>query len=869
MKKSLVVFLCKLALASLVLLAGISCKPVVDPIVDPVVSGRKEVLKKLGLPVDESAPTNANGIPVTGDENPLGKKISKFFIQNELFLAGANIAASGSVPALGRYSVVESDKDGTLTEIAKFSEADSAAWLLLPKKSVAADINRDGKDEIVTAVFNGPAKTIQFKYTDASGAMQTKLLEAQTFMTDFGASPRTANNSWFTDEIFMRDFESADFNNDGNPEFVLSCFKQVLILDTAFTVIGSFEVEDNEAKAPYVRIAAGDLNGDEYADLVLVNGRSVRVDINNVNSNYSKPSKYFIFAGGPAGLGIPVGAANLTNYAKLSGVLSGESTTYCSGEVALADYNGDGLNELVFAGIKADSGFDYDYYAAFDAGWARLTRGISILDPFNETSKAWIMTYPVKDLSLGELRAYSYNSLYPRNLYVPRIAVGRFDGGKKDMFLVIDKIYKINDSKELVPWDNQPYSSSGSFFNGMLYDQAVAGDITGDGAADLIYFTYDQMPYYTAGGPEDKGMNRINSLVIWGKDSGGAYKALQTIPVTSSNEYPSLALANVDDDSLVVEYDHFTQSYSDPKILTVLASPPYNAAMDISNSSTSYSLSTGTTVSNSGRLGFYVGGSLGVTGSWDAVLGGATGASWGFDVRATTQADFSWGWGFEEATEDSKTYTVNAGSDQVIFSGFPIDTYVYKILSAPAAYIAENGLFVTINIPRKPEAASMELSAYNAIVEEKYRIPATLINHTLGNPYTYYSAAQKAALQTEGAGKGGYMFSNSTMPVAQGSAATGLSTSKTATKFDSFDFDLSIGVVAQFTLTYAVFSIEGGMTGGYSYEHSAGTGTTVEGVVGCIADAKVWGENKFNWGLMMVPKTFGDQKFSFVTYWVE
>jgi len=68
----------------------------------------------------------------------------------------------------------------------------------------------------------------------------------------------------------------------------------VLILDHNLDVIGSFQVEETTPDNRMVRVEAGDLNGDEYADLVVVNGRFV-----------GGSGVFYIFKGGPGGLGIP------------------------------------------------------------------------------------------------------------------------------------------------------------------------------------------------------------------------------------------------------------------------------------------------------------------------------------------------------------------------------------------------------------------------------------------------------------------------------------------------------------------------------------------------------------------------------------
>ena len=231
----------------------------------------------------------------------------------------------------------------------------------------------------------------------------------------------------------------------------------MLILDHNFSIIGSFKI-DNMGSNPIVRIAAGDLNGDNYADLVVVYGK-------NFNDT-DKLCRYFIFQGGADGLGIGLKEASPSAIAVASDIVQGETgSQFCSGEVAIADYNGDGLNEIVFAGVSNTDGNLSD---TNDWGGAYLHPYALVWDPYNETQEVWRRSFPkTATYDFGRV-TNSNHSCHPLNFYAPRIAVGRFDGGKKDMFLVGDVILTVNDSGELVRADNQPFGShNGDSFQNM------------------------------------------------------------------------------------------------------------------------------------------------------------------------------------------------------------------------------------------------------------------------------------------------------------------------------------------------------------------------------------------------------------------
>jgi hypothetical protein len=402
----------------------------------------------------------------------------------------------------------------------------------------------------------------------------------------------------------------------------------------------------------------------------------------------------------------------------------------------------------------------------------------------------------------------------------------------------------------------------------MIYDLAVAGDVTGDGCADLVYIHFNSTPGWLGGIYSQPRLNHADKMAVWGKNSSGTFAELHAYSLDSSNQFPTLALADVDGDSLTLAYDRREVSFASPKIIAVLCSPPYYPdMMDIDDSGTDYTLSSEEEYSNSGNFGFYVGGKAGGGASWNGV---ASGAQWSFNVLATLETSFSWSWGTAASKGTDITYSVDAGYDQVLFAGIPIDIYVYKILAAPSDVIAKNGQYFTVSIPKNVSTASLELSEYNSRVGDADKIPATIMNHKIGQPYSYYSKAEKQGLEAQAtADSQTWLFSNGTAAVTQGHGTSAIATHGTVVSTNAFDFSMNLGVETNVTLGYFQFSIEGGISGGYSYEHSVGNTTEVSGTVGCIPSASDWNAKRFNWGLMMIPKTFGNQAFSFVTYWVE
>lgn len=803
----------------------------------------REILAGLGLKLDESAAKTGKGEAVSGDMNPLGPKVKRFFARYELSQVGATVAGH-------RYDLFDRGNNGDLSRMAAYSPAETgseAGWLDKPKKSAAGDIDGDGRDEILTAAFDGPNKTISLKCASPDGTLRSVNLTNQAYMDDFGA------RTWLFDDFFMRDLTAGDFDNDGRAEFALSCMDKVLILESDLSVAGSFTLPDMGSN-PIVRVEAGDLNGDDCADLVVVYGK-----------NYNDPNKlckYMIFKGGAGGLGI--GVEDTSPLPAAGDTVQGQSgIQFCSGEVAIADYNGDGLNELVFAGLRWDDGRVEDSWAG---GGAYMHLYALVWDPFDEAQGSWRRTFPkTAEHDFGRQDNDS-TCVHPLNFYVPAVAAGDFDGDGKDGFLVGDRLFEVNASGEIKMAADQPFNGHDpDYFHGLIYDLAVAGDVTGDGRDDLVYMTHDVTPGWLGTGWSRPRQNRVNKLAVWGRNSSAVFGELHAYSLDSSDQHPTLALADADGDSLTVEYERHELAFSKPKILAVLASPPYwPEIMDLGNSATSYSTSTQAETTNQGHMGFYVGGSIGVGYEWNDAFGSGAGAE--LNIKATAESDFSWSWGTTTGYGTECTYSVNAGYDQVLFTGMPIDVYIYKVLAGPKAFVDANGPALTVSVPRQPRTSSLELGAYNASVKEEDRIPASIINHRIGNPYSYYSNADMAKLK---AANPGWLFSEGTAVVTQNSGNSEINTWSSVVKTNGFDFDLKLGATVEGKAAYVVFDVSAGIRGGYSYEFSQGGETKVGGVVGCIPKLEDWSAKKFDWGLMMIPKTYGDQRFSFVTYWVE
>ena len=194
----------------------------------------------------------------------------------------------------------------------------------------------------------------------------------------------------------------------------------------------------------------------------------------------------------------------------------------------------------------------------------------------------------------------------------------------------------------------------------------------------------------------------------------------------------------------------------------------------------------------------------------------------------------------------------------------PYDVYRYRVISNPDP--DSIGEVVQLMIPRDPITLQVEREFYNSAVgEEAIKIDESVLQHTIGDPDSYPTKADKnqkvattRVLQTGPVG------------VGQGSGSTSLSIAVTEeTGHSSY-----LGFEAEFSATTTVASVKVGGTFGLGYGHtwswSVSDETSYSGTVGSI-DAEHFPSDHFSFGLFSYWHRVADsdQAFQVVHYWIE
>ena len=209
----------------------------------------------------------------------------------------------------------------------------------------------------------------------------------------------------------------------------------------------------------------------------------------------------------------------------------------------------------------------------------------------------------------------------------------------------------------------------------------------------------------------------------------------------------ALCMANTDNDSSVMNYTgkHY-YTYTDPKILAVLASPPYfkdlldrdDLSGNYAESTTTYSSSkgsgSGTTSSSTISAGAYV------SFEQDIKIFGVTVAS----VEAETQitAGFTWETENTSTLEQTITYSTTAGEDKVAFYSIPMEVYEYQSF-VPDGKGGYEEVTTTVNVPHEASIRLLGLDDYEAIASDYSILPQisdAVLTHTVGDPASYPSS---------------------------------------------------------------------------------------------------------------------------------
>ncbi|MDR3277174.1 MAG: Ig-like domain-containing protein [Oscillospiraceae bacterium] len=296
----------------------------------------------------------------------------------------------------------------------------------------------------------------------------------------------------------------------------------------------------------------------------------------------------------------------------------------------------------------------------------------------------------------------------------------------------------------------------------------VASDLNGDGSDEIIvYYAKDEpsivpiesitLDNGTPGGflITDIEPNLTISHYYGATSNRGMriYSGVSATQADLNSDYLAgdrnylFAVPDVDDDTVVLDFKERRFTYSDPKLLAVLAAPPvFSELADMDGgdnymgSETTFADTKGEGQAESTAATFSLGAYLSF--DYDYKVGGVSAATFEFEL------EYKHSWTWESSTQDTVSYTYEYGTqgatDSVALYSIPTDFFVYEVTQPN-----ENGETVkqemTIVIPYSPVVKVISAEEYDEVAAaySSYlpTVRGNLLTHTPGQPETYLASA--------------------------------------------------------------------------------------------------------------------------------
>lgn len=849
MKKKLINFYSILT-AVFLLLTVSGCKVPGDPQNPGVpVLTFNDVLSSLGIyeePVNRKDP---NGNNLAEDYNPLGTELTTLFSKKEIYTAGFQASSVDTDlvrlfdDSLTNFNPLISNQNATW---ASGNAAEPGNYEINPKDSISADVDNDGRDEIINIYYRSSDMTLHMKVINTDGVTSNTSsyqipVPGELSIPDLFSANATQNGfSWNG-----HDAVAGNLDNDPEEELIITFGTSYIILDDANH---NFNIKNYDTFAPldtyidaycYIRTCVADFDIDGRDEIVFVNTTTQSQGSNDF------PGEIYIYDDlwEDQFMAVPLLDRKLVSYT-VSFNGSGVGTTNCQLtriNCSTGDVDKDGLPEVVLIG--------------------NLINFLGV----NDLAGIFILDTEMDNNSNPQFEFYTAaESVYRAMLLSQKLAFdiecGDINGDGKDEIVCANSVFSLNSAGSDISND---YSLNYSILvSEDRFHLIEVGDVDGDFLDEVIVLAYFKIPSLQAG------------LFSFGLDTDTA-----TLIMEESIHYPenvnqspiinyALTLPDVDQDGAIVKYAGHDVRYGNPQIITVIASPPYfEGIQDLNGSGTEFGKSEGSEIGEETSFGFNVDVSLGL--SYEAPVLGRTLAS--AEIKTTISNNFNWGTASLQEYSETWGYIVPAGTDSVIFTCVPFDVYYYEIIAfqgetdAGTSFTLTPGEIVTVNIPRQPREYCKSIEDYNANNGDFFDIDNTILLHTKGQPFTYNSSSSMASIKAQSNNRG--LFSTSYRTAGSG-GNTFIQIDDLSSELSTYNYDLDVIVEAEAVLGGVLIGGGAGFQYGYNSTVATKEGTHIRGEIGRIPT----GNNlEFTWGLMMYPYLHNKtgQAFNIVTYWVD
>jgi hypothetical protein len=802
-------------------------------------SSAKAILSRLGVSEVNNPPaastTSTLGTAQSIDPSawqPLKKSSTVFSPRAEVFQMGCLDGSS--------YNSVFEDGASSSPYADSHPIGGDQAWAQgSAKTSVCADIDGDGLDEILVFYVKSATDTNLYFRVGKNGAFT-----AESTVTGLTMSGQSFNN-WFSTDASLwpivfpylscAKLSRVSTNSSGvvvsKDEILLADYETAYILAVDDTGSASI-VSSKTYPRPVSCVAAGDVNGDGNDEILV--GLAAAV---SGSASRSSGAQYAIYE---SDFGSPITSPELATL----------DSTGLWVEAVFGDFEGDNLDQLALCCISTTAQGQAQVHM-FDFSFTKSSISMN--------SQSNLITVPTSPLGVFRMLPRAVN----------------LDGKGFDYLEIAGLFYKSPMSDTSV---SESLLSNGSSAAGII-DTRV-GDVDNDAMEDLTFLLIEQ--------------NGSLAIVACGLNSGNAFIIKKVLlqnssPGTLAVNGPTIAMGNIEDNSARVHYVGHTLTFTDPIVIAVLASPPYWS--EVASADSGYAgaypgwvTTFGETSSHETDTSASVGFSVGFTLSFEHEL---TAPVFGVKLsKFTAETSFSmatnWQWTTSYNVSKSIQWNCPGGEDEVVFASVPMDEYQYQIDYSNDPTDNPVGKSLYISIPRPFAIHQVTRDYFNASIGSGVIPPidGAVLGHTLGQPKSYPTSAQKDALlatyfPNDSGAQADYQYA--AQPVGQGSnnapsaGSTNLQivvTSGASKTFgQDFSNDTSIGAgIGDFSATF-----DAGFSTSYSATTSTSSGTSFGGTVGFLPTSYYANPNySYSAGLFAYPYALANGKrFWVVDYWVQ
>jgi hypothetical protein len=327
----------------------------------------------------------------------------------------------------------------------------------------------------------------------------------------------------------------------------------------------------------------------------------------------------------------------------------------------------------------------------------------------------------------------------------------------------------------------------------------------------------------------------------------------------SNGVYMSLCLPDWDGDSVTLSFIGSSVKYTEPRVVAVIASPPYWAdllpAESLGNYSTSFGTSQGESYERTDTF------KVGLEISYSEGLSGDLGFTLEYGVAVG--ASFAYTKSFCKEGVMSQTETTVAGEDKVLYMSVPFDVYRFRVLTSPNA--AAVGTEYSICVPRQAQIRSMERTAYNELPGNPVPIPDGFQDHSAGAPFSYPTQTAMRGLLATGGGFWDVTGKN----VGRSSGSTGSAVEQSVTVGDGFAVGASAKIMGKAGVLWHTLGVEASFEYEWNSTVSTSSGTSVSGTIPDLPVSAPASKN-YKYGIALYTKTLAAQESPVlvVSYWV-